>query len=204
MDPKTAPWVLQGVFSVALVSFLIQLFCFFGLHGANLLAPITEGVYTPALLSNLKVWNTTHSVEEMPYLWTRGSFDAFAMAGGSGCTLAFLIAIFIFSKRDDQKAIAKLGAPMGVFQINELVIFGIPIVLNPVYFIPWLLAAPICAVIAYGFTAMGIIPPVFIQVPWVMPVRIYAFLTTGGNFVVSSKWAPYRWLKIAGITAHVY
>ncbi len=140
----------------------------------------------------------------MPYLWIRGSFYAFAMAGGSGCTLAFLIAIFIFSKRDDQKAIAKLGAPMGVFQINEPVIFGIPIVLNPVYFIPWLLAAPICAVIAYGFTAMGIIPPVFIQVPWVMPVRIYAFLTTGGNFVVSSKWAPYRWLKIASITAHVY
>lgn len=58
----------QGVFSVALVSFLIQLFWFFGLHGANLLAPITEGVYTPALLSNLEVWNTTHSVEEMPYL----------------------------------------------------------------------------------------------------------------------------------------
>ena len=175
----------QGVFSVALVSFLIQLFWFFGLHGANLLAPITEGVYTPALLSNLEVWNTTHSVKEMPYLWTRGSFDAFAMAGGSGCTLAFLIAIFIFSKREDQRAIAKLGAPMGIFQINEPVIFGIPIVLNPVYFIPWLLAAPICAIIAYALTAIGIIPPVFIQVPWVMPVGIYAFLATGGNFVAS-------------------
>lgn len=175
----------QGVFSVALVSFLIQLFWFFGLHGANLLAPITEGVYTPALLSNLEVWNNTHSVSDMPYLWTRGSFDAFAMAGGSGCTLAFLIAIFIFSKREDQKAIAKLAAPMGVFQINEPVIFGIPIVLNPVYFIPWLVAAPVCAIIAYGFTAVGIIPPVFIQVPWVMPVGIYAFLATGGNFVAA-------------------
>ena len=107
------------------------------------------------------------------------------MAGGSGCTLAFLIAIFIFSKREDQRAIAKLGAPMGIFQINEPVIFGIPIVLNPVYFIPWLLAAPICAIIAYALTAIGIIPPVFIQVPWVMPVGIYAFLATGGNFVAS-------------------
>ena len=175
----------QGIFSVILVTFLIQLFWFFGLHGSNLLAPITEGVYTPALLSNLEIWNTTHSVEEMPYLWTRGSFDAYTMAGGSGCTLALIIAIFIFSKRDDQKAIAKLSAPMGIFQINEPVIFGIPIVLNPIYFIPWLVAAPVCAVIAYAFTAAGIIPPVFIQVPWVMPIGIYAFLSTGGNIFAS-------------------
>lgn len=175
----------QGIFSVVLVSFLIQLFWFFGLHGSNLLAPITEGVYTPALLSNLEVWNSTQSVQDMPYVWTRGSFDAYTMAGGSGCTLALLIAIFIFSKRDDQKAIAKLSAPMGIFQINEPVIFGIPIVLNPIYFIPWLIAAPICSVIAYAFTAFGVIPPVFIQVPWVMPIGIYAFLATGGNLLAS-------------------
>ena len=175
----------QGIFSVILVMFLIQLFWFFGLHGDNILAPITEGVYTPALLANLEVWNNTHSVEQMEYIWTRGSINAYAMAGGSGMTLALLIAIFIFSKREDQRAIAKLAAPMGIFEINEPVIFGVPIVLNPVYLIPWLLSAPICSVIAYLFTAAGIIPPVFIQVPWVMPVGFYAFFATGGNFLAA-------------------
>ena len=70
---------------------------------------------------------------------------------------------------------------MGVFNINEPVIFGIPIVLNPVYLIPWLITAPVCSVIGYVFTAAHIIPPVYIQVPWVMPVGLYAFFGTGGS-----------------------
>lgn len=171
----------QGLGSVLLMMFLIQLFWFFGLHGDNILAPVTEGVYTPALLENLRVWNETQSTTDMPYIWTRGSINAYAMAGGSGVTLALLIAIFIFSRRKDSREIAKLTVPMGVFNINEPVIFGIPIVLNPVYLIPWLLVAPVCSAIAYGFTAAGAIPPVFIQVPWVMPVGLYAFFGTGGN-----------------------
>ena len=136
----------QGLGSVVLMMFLIQLFWFFGLHGDNILAPVTEGVYTPALLENLRIWNETHSTAEMPYIWTRGSINAYAMAGGSGMTLALLIAIFIVSKKKDSREIAKLALPMGIFNINEPVIFGIPIVLNPVYLIPWLITAPVCSV----------------------------------------------------------
>ena len=105
--------------------------------------------------------------------------------GGSGITLGLIIAIFVFSKREDQRAIAKLSAPMGIFNINEPVIFGMPIVLNPVYLIPWLIVPPVCATIAYLATAAGLIPPVFVSVPWVMPVGIYAFLATGGSFMAA-------------------
>lgn len=175
----------QGFFSVILVMFLIQLFWFFGLHGSNIMAPITEGIYTPALLQNLEHWNEFQSTSGMPFLWTRGSIDAYAQIGGSGITLGLLIAIFIFSKRDDSRTVAKLSAPMGVFNINEPIIFGMPIVLNPIYVIPWLLAPTICAAIGYGFTAFGIIPPVFLQVPWVIPVGFYAFFATGGNFLAA-------------------
>lgn len=175
----------QGFFSVILIVFLVQLFWFFGLHGSNVMAPIIEGIYTPALLDNLDVFNKTHSTETMKYVWTRGSFDAYAQMGGSGVTLGLIIAIFLFSKRDDSKAVAKLAAPMGVFNINEPIIFGMPIVLNPVYIIPWLLVPPVCAAIAYGFTVAGIIPPVFVQVPWVMPVGFYAWMATGGNIMAA-------------------
>lgn len=176
----------QGFFSVILVMFLMQLFWFFGLHGSNVMAPITEGIYTPALLKNLEHWNQFQTITDMPYLWTRGSIDAYAQIGGSGLTLGLVIAIFIFSKRSDARTVAKLSAPMGVFNINEPIIFGMPIVLNPIYIIPWLIIPPICAVIAYGFTAMGIIPPVFLQVPWVMPVGFYAFFATGGNLLAAA------------------
>ncbi|NBI07209.1 PTS sugar transporter subunit IIC [Senegalia massiliensis] len=192
----------QGLFSVILVTFLVQVFWFFGLHGHNVLAPIMDGVYLPALISNTEAYQAAKSTADLPYLWTRGSFDAYAQMGGSGITLALIIAIFIFSKRKDSRTIAKLGAPMGVFNINEPVVFGMPIVLNPFYIIPWLIIPPITATIAYLLTAIGVIPPTFVVVPWVMPVGIHAYLSTGGSllaglvsvfnlFVAFVIWSPF-------------
>ncbi|MDN6409530.1 MAG: PTS transporter subunit EIIC [Alkalibacterium sp.] len=192
----------QGLFSVILVTLLVQVFWFFGLHGHNVLAPIMDGVYLPALVTNTEVYQATQSTADLPYLWTRVSFDAYSQMGGSGITLGLIIAIFIFSKRKDSRTIAKLGAPMGVFNINEPVIFGMPIVLNPFYIIPWLIIPPITATIAYLFTAAGIIPPTFVVVPWVMPVGILAYLATGGSilaglvslfnlFVSFAIWTPF-------------
>ncbi len=173
----------QGLFSVVLVTFLVQVFWFFGLHGHNVLAPIMDGVYLPALISNTDAYQATQSTADLPYIWTRGSFDAYAQMGGAGITLGLIIAIFIFSKRKDARAIAKLSAPMGVFNINEPVIFGMPIVLNPFYIIPWLIIPPITATIAYLLTKYGFIPPTFVVVPWVMPAGIHAYLSTGGSLL---------------------
>lgn len=192
----------QGLFSVLLVAFLIQLFWFFGLHGPNVLAPIMDGVYLPALIANTEAYEIAKSTADLPYIWTRVSFDAYSQMGGAGITLGLIIAIFIFSKRKDSRTIAKLGAPMGVFNINEPVVFGMPIVLNPFYIIPWLIIPPITAAIAYGLTAAGLIPPTFVAVPWVMPVGVLAYLATGGSllaglvslfnlFVSFAIWTPF-------------
>ncbi|HEP1259625.1 TPA: PTS sugar transporter subunit IIC [Streptococcus pyogenes] len=192
----------QGIGSVILLTFLVQLLWFFGLHGHNVLAPVMDGIYMVALTENTAAYNTAHSAANLPYLWTRGSFDAYAQMGGSGVTLALIIAIFIFSKREEHKTIAKLSAPMGVFNINEPITFGMPIVLNPTFVIPWLIVPPICASIAYFATAIGLIPPVFLSVPWITPVGLYAYLATGGNimaglvslfnlFVAFLIWAPF-------------
>lgn len=192
----------QGIGSVILLTFLVQLLWFFGLHGHNVLAPVLDGVYLVALTENTAAYNTSQSVANLPYLWTRGSFDAYAQMGGSGVTLALIIAIFIFSKREEHKTIAKLSAPMGVFNINEPITFGMPIVLNPTFAIPWLIVPPICASIAYAATAIGLIPPVFLPVPWITPVGLYAYLATGGSimaglvslfnlFVAFLIWAPF-------------
>lgn len=192
----------QGVGSVILLSFLVQLFWFFGLHGHNVLAPVMDGIYAVALNENTAVYEATRSIEQLPYIWTRGSFDAFAQMGGSGVTLGLLIAIFIFSKREEYKTVAKLSAPMGIFNINEPVTFGIPMVLNPLFAIPWLIVPPVCCAIAYFATSAGLIPPVFLAVPWITPPGLYAYLATGGNvmaglvslfnlFVSFCIWAPF-------------
>lgn len=192
----------QGIGSVIFLTFLVQLFWFFGLHGHNVLAPVMDGIYGVALNENTAVYEATKNVSELPWDWTRGSFDAYAQMGGSGVTLALLIAIFIFSKRGEHRTIAKLSAPMGVFNINEPIIFGMPIVLNPIFVIPWLIVPPICAAIGYIATATGLIPPVFLAVPWITPPGLYAYLATGGSlmaglisifnvFVAFLIWTPF-------------
>jgi PTS system, lactose/cellobiose family IIC component len=175
----------QGLPSVIIVTLTVQLLWFFGLHGTNVLGPLLEGAWLTALTENNSAYMGGASISNLPYLWTRGSFDAYAWMGGAGCTLALVIALLVFSKREDEKAVAKVSAPMGIFNINEPVTFGLPIVLNPIYLIPWVLITPILVTIAYLFTAVGIIPPVFIQVPWIVPPVFYAFLATGGNFLAA-------------------
>lgn len=173
----------QGLFSVIIITILVQLFWFFGLHGTNVLAPIIDGVYKTALLENNTAFGLAGTSENLPYIWTRGSFDSFVWLGGAGCTLALIVALFIFSKREDQRAVAKLSAPMGVFNINEPVIFGLPLVLNTIYIIPFVLIPPVLSTIAYFATYIGLIPAVFVEVPWVIPPVFFAILSTGGNLM---------------------
>lgn len=171
----------QGLGSVIFLTFLVQLFWFFGLHGHNVLAPIMDGVYGAALNENTAVYEATKDIAQLPWDWTRGSFDAYAQMGGSGATLALIIGILWMSKREDHRTIAKLSAPMGTFNINEPVVFGMPIVLNPQFAIPWLITPPILATIAYLATSWGLVPPVFLAVPWITPPGLYAYLATGGS-----------------------
>ncbi|NBK96678.1 MAG: PTS sugar transporter subunit IIC [Erysipelotrichia bacterium] len=172
----------QGLGAVLVVVIAVQLFWFFGLHGTNVLGAVLDGTYLTATTMNDSAYNAGKAME---FIWTRGSFDAYVWMGGTGCTLALIIAVLIFSKRADSKAVAKLSAPMGAFNINEPVVFGMPIVLNPIYFIPWLLVPIVLTLIAYGATAAGFVPYVHVVVPWVVPPVIYAWLATGGSFAAA-------------------
>lgn len=172
----------QGLGAVVIVVLAVQLFWFFGLHGTNVLGAVLDGTYLTATTMNDSMYQAGKAME---YVWTRGSFDAYVWMGGAGCTLALIIAVLIFSKRADSKAVAKLSAPMGLFNINEPVVFGMPIVLNPIYFIPWLLVPVVLTIIAWLATSLHLVPYVHVVVPWVVPPVIYAWLATGGSFAAA-------------------
>lgn len=172
----------QGLGAVLIIVLAVQLLWFFGLHGTNVLGAVIDGTYLTALTMNDTLFQAGQPME---YVWTRGSFDSFVWMGGAGCSIALVIAVLIFSKRADSRAVAKMSAPMAVFNINEPVVFGMPIVLNPIYFIPWLLVPAVLTVIAYLVTAAGWVPYVHVVVPWVVPPVLYAFLATGGSFAAA-------------------
>lgn len=174
----------QGYGAVLLVTLFVQLFWFFGIHGTNVLAPILEGVFSVAQLKNVNLFQEggVNAVIEEGYKWVRGSFDIYAWFGGAGGTLLLVIAVLLFSKRADYKAVGKLGIGPSIFNINEPIMFGMPIVLNPLLFIPYLVAPIISVSIGFFATQAGLVNPVSQQVVWVTPPIVNAFLATGLDF----------------------
>ncbi|HQE02592.1 MAG TPA: PTS sugar transporter subunit IIC [Bacillota bacterium] len=175
----------QHIGSIVLISFLIPLFWFFGLHGANILEAVMNPVYGTLAQMNIQYFQrgitaVGTGANELA-VWVRGSWDAYVFMGGSGATLPLILAFLFFSKVKEHKEIAKLGVAPGIFMINEPILFGIPIVLNPIFLIPFLLVQPVLTIVAYYATVWGIAGPIVNAVPWTTPPILNALLATNGS-----------------------
>ena len=154
-----------------------------GIHGPNTIAAVRDTMFAEANAANLAFAQANGTAWGAPYPTTWALIDGFGNYGGSGMTLGLVIAIFIFSKAKDQKDIAKLSIAPGLFNINESVIFGLPIVLNPIFIIPFLLVPIINVLIGWAAIMLKIMPPIAYGVPWTTPGPLIPFLGTGGNFM---------------------
>nr|WP_255313186.1 PTS transporter subunit EIIC [Listeria fleischmannii] len=136
-------------------------------------------------MGTAQLQNITAAQEKvaLPFDWVRGSFDAYVWMGGSGGTIVLIVALLLFSKRADSRTVAKLSLGPGIFNINEPIMFGLPIVLNTIYLIPFVIAPMVMVTIAYFATTLGIVGPVKAAVPWVMPPLFNSFVATGGDWV---------------------
>ena len=95
--------------------------------------------------------------------------------------IASLIAILIVGKREDMRQITKLSLAPGIFNINEPVIFGMPIMLNPILAIPFILTPLVTGTIGYVATSLGFAAKAVVMVPWPMPPIVNAYLATAGD-----------------------
>lgn len=171
----------QNLIAVMFMYVLISLFWLVGIHGNNMLAAVKEPLFKPALYANTAIFNGEKTGEYATF--NMGMLQMFGEWGGSGVTLGLVIAIFIFGKREDNRAIATLSVVPGLFNINETVTFGIPLVLNPILGIPFIVAPVVCIAIGYFLIEMGICPPIVLEVPWTMPPVLLGFLATGGKLM---------------------
>ncbi len=108
-------------------------------------------------------------------------WDTYMSLGGSGCTLGLVIAILILSKREDYRAIAKLEVAPAIFEINEPMIFGLPIVLNPLLVVPFIITPLVTGSFAYFMTKIGFAGVCVYAMPWTTPPILSAWLSTGGS-----------------------
>ena len=165
----------QNIIFVVFIAFIVQFFWFFGIHGGNLFAPFLEGILGLSLLVNMEAY---HRGQDIPYLWTTASYGAFVWYG----TLGLLIVIFIRSKNNHYRDIAKMGIVPCIFNIGETVMYGLPTVMNPKLFIPFLLSPSLMVTVSYLATSLGFVEPVTQNITWVMPPILNGFFATGFDF----------------------
>ncbi|WP_404280381.1 PTS sugar transporter subunit IIC [Companilactobacillus paralimentarius] len=174
---------IYGVIIIAIVQNLLWLV---GIHGPNTLNALRSIIFTEADLSN-QTFIASHggSTVGVPHPVTWGIMnDVFANMGGSGMTLGLIIAIFLVSRRKDYRAIAKLAFVPGLFNINEPLMFGLPIVLNPIMAIPFVLTPVVNILVGYLVTiVLKWMPTPAIGMTWTTPGPLMPFLGTGGNII---------------------
>ena len=191
--------IVTGLPGYLVCVFLMMLLWWFGIHGANVIGSVTTPFMTSMMASNLALYQAGKAVSASGVFYTAeakaagysiiaGPFGStFFSSTGSGITGGLIIAIMLFSKRDDFKAIAKLAIPCGIFNINEPIIFGIPMVMNPILGIPFFLAPMVCVILAYFVTSIGLCPLMVIDAPWTTPCGILGFLASSGN-IMGAVW----------------
>lgn len=158
---------------------------FFGLHGGLLMGPINSVVFGELLPANNAAFIAN---ETIPNFFTGVPFfEVFTKMGGGGNVLTLIVAILFVAKTSEYREVAKIGLIPSLFNISEPVVFGLPIVFNPILVIPFLIAPLVCYSIAYFAGAIGAIAPIVVQVPWTIPVGINMFLATAGD-ILSVVW----------------
>lgn len=150
----------------------------FGIHSASIMNPILEPLFLITLTANAEA---VASGGAMAGIMTKPFLDSFMFMGGAANMLALVIAILLVSRRADYRTVAKVGLVPALFNISEPIMFGLPVVMNPVLIIPMIITTLVGMGIGALATTLGIAGYTYVMTPWVTPPVLGAFLSTGGS-----------------------
>ena len=170
----------SGTYGFGLVVVLLtHIFWLFGIHGANMFEGILQTFNADAVASNLEVVSGTAAGATTILIFNKSFADAFVYMGGAGVCLGLVLALIIAGRSKQNRMTGRLGIAPALFNINEPILFGLPIVLNPVFAIPFVLGPVVNLTTAYFATAIGFLPPVQYVIPWTMPPILSGLMATG-------------------------
>lgn len=154
---------------------LNQILWFFGLHGSNILDGPLQAMSLPMIEANVAA---AAAGTVLPHIGTKSFLDAFVYMGGSGATIGLIVAIFLVSRSKQMRSMGTLSVAPGIFNINEPIIFGMPIFLNFIYLIPFILAPMLMAIVGHLAMGAGLVAKTTVVVPWPTPPILSGFLAT--------------------------
>lgn len=150
-----------------------------GINPGGITGAILEAPMLVAMQQNMDAWAAGR---EIPNIIVRPFSDLYGRMGGTGITLCLIIAVFIRSKRKELRSFSRTVMPTTLFNINEPVIFGFPIIFNPILMIPFTFIPSVLYIIAYYATAWGWVSKIVVFVPWSVPPLISGYLASGGDY----------------------
>ncbi len=153
----------RGILVGGIMLLVEQSLWFFGIHGGHVIEPINQNFQT---IDQASVYSKTFH-------------DVFVIMGGCGTALCLVISLLLFARKRNLKKIAKLACPGVAFNISELVVFGIPVILNPIFLIPHILVPMSCYLISYFAIYIGLVPHISRSVDWTAPVILSGYQATG-------------------------
>lgn len=173
---------LGGSLIGAIVAVLVvHLLWSVGIHGAAIVGGVLGPIWLSLMDQNRAVFQANPG-GELPNVITQQFFDLWIFAGGSGATLALVVLMLFWAKSEQMKSIGRLSIGPGIFNINEPVTFGMPIVMNPLLIIPFILAPIVLVLVSYFAMSTGLVAkPSGVAVPWTTPPIISGYLATGGK-----------------------
>ena len=171
-------FALNTLPGILVYAFLVTMLWSVGINGDNAMDAIVAPIFLQYLAENVEAM--THG-QPLPYVTANGFFTTFVNVGGTGATLGLALVLWN-SKEPGFRKVSRLSLPTQIFQINEPIFFGIPIVLNPIFMIPYILNALILTTCSYLLMYWNVIQRPFVNVPWTTPPIIGHYLVTGGDW----------------------
>ena len=164
--------------SILLAVLIGHLLWFAGIHGAAIVSGMLQMFWLTNLAANQAA---LAQGAPLPHIFMEAFWTFFIVVGGSGATMGLVIC-YLKSRSAHLRAIGRLSVVPSMFNINEPVIFGTPIVMNPVFFIPFLLAPMVNAVLAWAAMKFDLVSRVISVVPWTAPAPIGGAWALGWDF----------------------
>ncbi|MGM9973071.1 MAG: PTS sugar transporter subunit IIC [Clostridiaceae bacterium] len=168
----------NNILGVIVPVLLITLLWSAGVHGVSIIGTIIRPVWLILLEENA---NAVAAGEKMVNIAPEPFFQWLIWIGGSGATLSLCI-LMVFSKSEYLKKVGRFSIIPGIFNINEPMIFGVPLVMNPILAIPFIIGPTITGILSYIAVSTGLVGKFSIIAPWTLPAPIGAYMATGGNW----------------------
>jgi PTS system cellobiose-specific IIC component len=171
-------FALNTLPGILVYAFVVTMLWSVGINGDNAVDVVVAPIFLQYLAENVTAMTQG---QPLPYVTAYGFFTAFVNVGGTGATLALALILWN-SKEPGFRKISRVSLPTQIFQINEPIFFGLPIVLNPVFMVPYVLSALTLTASSYLLMHWNVIHRPFVNVPWTTPPIVGHYLVTGGDW----------------------